>query len=75
MSWDGENRRELPDGHDLLIRIDANLTNHIAVVAKHVIDDEVRFSKIDKDLVFHNKLLYGALGIIAFMELFVKFLK
>ncbi len=74
MTWDGVERRKMSgDERDLLIRIDTNLTNHIAVMATHVIDDNIKFNEVKKDLAFNNKILYGALGIIAFIELLSKF--
>lgn len=75
MTWDGKERRKVTDNdHDILIRIDANLTNHINLVSRHVQEDEDRFSKVEKDLQFHNKIVYGALGVIVFLQIVSKFL-
>ena len=78
--WDGktERRKVSDESRDLLVlvtRIDANLSNHIETVAKHVVDDETRFSKLDKDSDFQKKILYGGLGIILFVEFVLKLIK
>lgn len=42
------------------------------LVDAHVISDTLRFDKIDKMLVFQNKIVYGAIGIIVFIEFIFK---
>lgn len=51
MTWDGRERRKKPrvDGegdHDLLIRIDANLSNFMRRFEDHERDDNRRFTEI-----------------------------
>lgn len=73
--WDGKERRRVDtEVRDLVIRIDANLTNHINTVSKHVEDDNIRFQKIDKDITIQSRIIYGALGIASFLALISRFL-
>lgn len=49
---------------------------HIADWAKkHDIDDTTRFALINKEIESGKKILWGGIGIIAFIELFSKFIK
>jgi len=63
------------EDHDLLTKIDANLSNHMELVKAHVIDDKVRFEKLDADLGWVRKILYGCVGIVLFIEFMVKVAK
>ena len=46
-SWDGDERRKDKSYHDLLIRIDANLSNLIEDFKQHKRDDNEKFDGID----------------------------
>ena len=73
MTWDGRERRKMnTDDHDLLIKIDANLSNHFEVMETHMLDDKVAFKKINEDMEWVKKVLYGGVGIIIFIELLAK---
>ena len=72
-SWDGnDRRRNNSEDHDLLIKIDNNLSNHIELVQTHIEDDKEKFNKLDADLAWMRKILYAALGIVAFIEFMAK---
>lgn len=73
--YDGPERRHVnPHDHDLLTRIDANLSNHISLVETHIQDDKTHFKKIDDDLGWIRKILYGGLGVIATIEFLSRFM-
>lgn len=72
-NWDGSERRKVSqEDHDLLTKIDANLRNHLITVEKHIADDKEKFEKIDSDLVWIRRILYGATGIVIFIEFMSK---
>lgn len=49
---------------ELIIRIDANLTNLMDKFTEHVDDDK----KLKEKVEFHSKVIYGFLGIVAFLQ-------
>lgn len=75
-AWDGKERRmSNTQDHDLIQKI-ANDTGWIRDWSeKHDIKDDLRFDKVAKDLEFSKKVIYGGLGIVAFIEIFLKVLK
>lgn len=85
MSWDGPERRRMSeDSRELLQKMavkQAEIANDVKHMVKwsetHDSDDTKRFEKMEKSLAWQNKILYGALAIIAFvgfMAPFVEFL-
>lgn len=70
MSWDGktERRQMGQEDHDLLTRIDANLSNHIDNMNNHVTDDSEHFNKLDKDVAWIIKVMYGGVGVYVFIQ-------
>ena len=61
--------------HDLLQQI-SNDVKHIAKwVEKHDLDDTNRFDKVEKEMEFGKRILYGGIGIIVFVEFMFKFIK
>lgn len=48
--WDGNERRRISREHDLLIRMDQNLSNHMKRVEEHFDDDKESFSKINENV-------------------------
>ena len=67
--WDGLDRRKDGGDHDLLIRIDQNLTNHISRMNIHFIEDEKNFGEVNKRLGVVESWLWrglGAIGVIVF---------
>ena len=74
--WDGIKRREKDiEDHDLLTQIDTKLSILLNSFDKHIIDDKEQFAEIKKRLSFGEKIIYGAVGIIAFIELAAKIIK
>ena len=81
--WNGEDRRS-PDSsdHDLLLRINENV-NHIKDWASsHKEEDNQKheenlkkFDKIQDTQTWHSRVIYGCLGIVAFLQLFGVFHK
>ena len=65
---------------DMLTRIDLNLVHIKEWASAHKKEDDerhqetiVKFNNINKTLSFQNKIIYGAFGIIAFLEFVVRF--
>ena len=74
--WDGVKRRGKDvEDHDLLTQIDTKLSILLESFDKHIIDDKEQFADIKKRLTFGEKIIYGAVGIIAFIELAAKLIK
>ena len=82
--WDGKERRNMSqdsvDRDRLLERLDTNVSylvqsekNITQALVDHAKVDDVRFGKIDRTLQFQNKIIYGALGIVAFIQFLAKF--
>lgn len=69
-NWDGttERRTMNQSDHDLLTRIDANLNNHMESMNKHIVDDVEHFKKVDDDLGWMRKIMYGGIGIYVFIQ-------
>ena len=61
--------------HDLLIRIDENLKNLIAIFKIHEKDDNDRFSKINDRLAMVEKACWGVGGALVFLEVVLKFVR
>ena len=75
MVWDGVDRRNKMDDHDLLLRIDTNLNSLMKLHEDHLKEDKEIFSKHDNRLNFLEKMMYAGLGIITFIEIISKFIK
>ena len=84
MTWDGKERRgNMSDNNnDILQRMaikQAEISNDVKHMVKwsegHSIEDTRRFEKLDKDIIWQNKILYGGIGIIAFLGFISKFIK
>lgn len=77
--WDGIERRAVDrdwvERDRLLSEVHSDV-KHIAEWAKkHDEDDTKRFALINKEIESGKKVLWGGVGIIAFLELFSKFFK
>lgn len=81
--WDGKERRGMSQDSvnrdRLLERLDTNVSflvqsekNITQALVDHAKVDDIRFNKIDRTLQFQSKILYGALGIVLFIEFLVK---
>lgn len=82
MTWDGKDRRMSDNNDDLLQRMavkQAEIANDVKHMVKwsesHTVEDIKRFEKIEKDMVWHNKILYGGIGVITFLGFVAKFIK
>jgi hypothetical protein len=76
MEWDGKERRKMDsDLRDVIIET-RNDVRHIADWAKkHDGDDVKRFDLVNKEIEGGKKVLWGGIGILAFIEFFSRFLK
>lgn len=70
--WEGEERRDKERDHDVLTRIDANLSNFMRRFDDHVEDDMGKFKRLTDDVSELKKYLFMGLGIIAFVVFIVK---
>jgi hypothetical protein len=81
--WHGpERRRNNDDDHDLLTRIDENLVHVKEWCVSHKEEDDqkhadnlVKFEALNKTVSFHSKMIFMALGVIAFIEFVAKVVK
>ena len=81
--WDGRERRSGGgEDHDLLIEIANDLKHMINWSRDHDTLDTSRFlaqkqelNDQKKEINFHNKIVYGGLGIFLFVEFVIKFVK
>lgn len=71
MNYSGNERRQNRDDHDLLTRIDEKLDSFISEVKQHIEDDKIKFKELHDSVGWIHKILYMALGIVAFIE-FIK---
>ena len=74
-NWNGDERRSKSLDHDLLIRIDSNLSNFMRVFAVHEKKDDETFAEIDRRLKTLEKVFYGVSGIFVFVQILSKFIK
>ena len=82
---DPERRKMSEDGISrdrLLERLDANVTflvenqkNITRALVDHAHNDDLKFEKVDKSFAWVNKIIYGGIGIIVFVEFYVKVFK
>ena len=73
--WDGRERRGENRDHDLLTKIDTNLSNFMSRFEEHKKDDEEHFNRLYVGQAFLKKYLYMGLGVIAALEFFQAFKK
>ena len=60
---------------DILIRLDQNVANLINTVDSHVESDKQAFRELTEKDKIHDRLLWMAIGIIAFINFALKFIK
>lgn len=83
MIWDGEERRNgKSTDHDLLTRIDVNLSNFIKAFDNHIIDDDIRFNDLkeqlkenNKNIQFLNNRYWMIIGALILVEIILRFIK
>ena len=67
-SWQGEERRASCADHDLLIKIDTNLTNFMGRFERHEEFDNTRFERLFRVSNWNQKVVWVILGAVAFAE-------
>lgn len=67
-----QDRREVERDHDVLTRIDANLSNHMRRMEEHVDDDEKKFHALGRDVGELKRYLWMCLGIVSFIIFITK---
>jgi len=76
MSWDGTERRKTDClDHDLLIRIDTNLTNFMDKFIAHVLEDKTAFINQDNRIKNIERVVWAAAGLLFAVELILRFIK
>lgn len=60
------------EDHDILTRIDENMIHIKAWAEKHDALDDDRFKEVKAQVGWIQKMIYGVLGIIAFIKFFMK---
>jgi len=76
LTLDSNERREMSSSdHDLLIGISGDVKHIREWTDVHDKKDDSRFAKVERDLEFHRKIVYGGIGIVVFVEFIMKFLK
>ena len=70
MEWDGGERRMNNRDHDLLTKIDANLSNFMRRFDDHIRDDHEQFETIKKKTDKSAWLIAIGIGIITALEFF-----
>lgn len=76
MNWDGDERRTNgKKDHDLLIKIDSNLTNFIHNFDNHIKADEESFKSQDGRIKSLEKAYWMGVGIIVIVEFVTRFIK
>ena len=75
--WDGKDRRkeEKDQDHDVLTRIDTNLSNFMIQFEKHVDQDTSDFKDLRESLEVLKRYVYIGIGGTIVLEFFFNFLK
>lgn len=61
--WDGDERRKFDrTDHDVLTRIDVNLSNFMKRFDEHVLEDNGHFDRLYKKTSATNKYIWMAMG-------------
>lgn len=56
------------EDHDLLIEIKNDVKHIVSSLKDHIDNDDKIQKEIKSDLKFHQKILYGGIGIVGFIE-------
>ena len=56
----------------LLTEVHSDVRHMVEWAEKHDKLDDIRFTRIEKDQAWQNKILYGCVGVVVFIELFAK---
>lgn len=79
MTWDGTERRNMDrdavERDRLLTELHADMKYLVKTMDAHVLLDEKRFEEVRDKIEFHQKMVYGFIGIIGFVEVLLRFTK
>ena len=79
MTWDGQERRKgtsvSTEDHDLLTRMDVNVNNLLEKFDTHIKTSNDIHKNLDNRVSFHDKIIWGGLGILAFLQIIFKAIK
>lgn len=74
MPWDGKTeRRSSSSDHDNVIRILESIETLIKNFDKHVLDDGIRFERVENKIWEHARYIYIGIGIIAVINILISF--
>jgi len=75
-NYAGKERRKMSDDwvtrDRLLTEVHSDVRNLVSKLSDHVKQDDNVQTEIKRELKFHNKIIYGALGILAALNLITK---
>ena len=81
-NWDGKERRLKDEHMEVLMDIKVDMaemrsdTKHVLEWgAKHDVKDDIRFKIIEDGNVVRDRIIWGALGVVSFIEIASKFIK
>lgn len=75
MTSDNELRDKIIETHNDVKHLVKNFDQHIDEDEQKHRDNILKFDAINKTLGFQQKIIYGALGIVAFLEFISKFVR
>ena len=68
--WDGKDRRKMnSELRDIVIEVRNDVKHIITELGTHIKQDDKIQTEIKKDLLFHQKIVYGCIGIVTFLQL------
>ncbi len=72
--YDGKDRRQHSEDHDLLININNKLHNLVEIYSAHVKEDKEKLGDHEQRLRFLERSIFGWFGALAVLQLVLKFL-
>ena len=77
--WDGKERRHMTPGEverdRLLTEVHSDIKHLVKSFDNHLVEDQSNFKSIREGQKFLERIVYGALGIAAFITFAVQFIK
>lgn len=70
--WGGEERRKSVRDHDVLTRIDANLSNFLNRFEVHINEDANQFKELKEEVKSNQKYILLGIGGICVIAFFIK---
>jgi len=72
MSWDGKERRTMDNElRDTIIETRNDVKHLVKTLSDHVIQDDKVQGEIKRDLKFQQKIFYGLIGVVAFIQFII----